>query len=64
MTLITQHFDSLSTDLMRLNYTAHEVTENLSEQTRLLQIRNLGLPDDIIGEVNQLSATLDELTQS
>lgn len=63
MTLITQHFDSLSTDLMRLNYTAHEVSENLSEQTRLLRIRNLGLPDDILQEVSQLSQTLDNLTQ-
>lgn len=61
MTLITQHFDSLSTDLMRLNYTASEVSEGLVEQTRLLRMRNLGLPDSVLEQAKQLSTTLDGL---
>lgn len=63
MTLITQHFDSLSTDLMRLNYTASEISEGLAEQTRLLRIRNLGLPDTVLEQANHLSSTLDGLSQ-
>ena len=61
MTLITQHFDSLSTDLMRLNYTANEISEGLHTQTHLLRIRNLGLPDDVLEQAAHLSNTLDGL---
>lgn len=63
MTLITQHFDSLSTDLMRLNYTANEVKENLSQQTQLLRVRNLGLPDETLEQARELSMSLDSIAR-
>ncbi len=62
MTLITQHFDSLSTDLMRLNYITHEVSDKLYEQNQLLNIRNLGLPDEVVDEAQNLSNTMGEMT--
>ncbi|NDJ85064.1 MAG: GAF domain-containing protein [Chloroflexi bacterium] len=63
MTLITQHFDSLATDLMRLNYMVHEIAEGLEEQTRLLRLRSLGLPDALVNESRSLSDALDQLTE-
>lgn len=62
MTLVTQHFDSLSTDMMRLNYMAHDISEKLAEQTRLLRMRNLGLPDALVQEARSLTEQLDTLT--
>lgn len=62
MTLVTQHFDSLSTDMMRLNYMTHDISEKLAEQTRLLRMRNLGLPDALVQEAQDLTSQLDTLT--
>ncbi len=58
-TLVTQHFDTLSTEVMRLNLMAQEVQTMLAAQTQLLSIRNLGLPDDVLAEVNVLSELMD-----
>lgn len=63
MTLITQHFDSLSTDLMRLKFITNEISGNLNEQTRLLRLRQLGLPDELIHDALDLSEKLDALAQ-
>jgi adenylate cyclase len=63
MTLITQHFDSLSADLMRLNFMTHEISDNLVEQTRLLRRRDLGLPEATVQNAEELSEELDKLTQ-
>lgn len=62
MTLITQHFDSLSTDIMRLNFMTHEISDNLAEQTRLLRLREQGLPENLVKDATSLSETLDVLT--
>lgn len=62
MTLITQHFDSLSADLMRLNYLTHEVSDKLAEQSQLLSMRNLGLPPHVVQSAQDLSQTMDEMT--
>lgn len=58
-TLVTQHFDTLSTEVMRLNLMAQEVQTMLAAQTQLLSMRNLGLPSEVIAEVNVLSELMD-----
>lgn len=61
MTLITQHFDSLTADIMRLTYMAQDISDMLHEQTRLLQIRDLNLPAPVLQEASALSQTLQNI---
>jgi PAS domain S-box-containing protein len=63
MTLITQHFDSLATDVMRINYMAHDVSEMLQGQTRLLRMRALGLPDELVNDAGLLSDSLEVISK-
>ena len=58
-TLVTQHFDTLSSEVMRLNLLTQEVQNMLTAQTQLLAVRNLGLPQDVLTEVNVLSELMD-----
>ncbi len=62
MTLITQHFDSLSADIMRLSYMVRDVSDKLDEQTRLLRMREHGLPDELVNSAGELAETIDQLT--
>lgn len=63
MTLITQHFDSVTADIMRLNYIAQDVSEGLHEQSRYLKMRDIGVPELILQEVASLSTTLRSMAE-
>lgn len=63
MTLITQHFEGVATDIMRLSYSLNEISEGLNEQATLLKMRELGFPEELLTEARYLSTSLDQLSQ-
>ncbi len=62
-TFITQHLEGVATDIMRLSYGLNDLRDSLDEQTRLLKMRQLSLPDDILQEATILSTSLEQLSQ-
>jgi PAS domain S-box-containing protein len=61
MTLITQQIDNLTTEIMRLNYMAQDVSHALHEQSSILKIRNMSLPENVLTDVQTLSRQLADL---
>lgn len=63
MTLVTQHIDSLTTELMRLNFMAQELAFGIESQHQLLKVRQMGLTNPIVDEVKSLGTTMAELAE-
>ena len=62
MTLVTQYFDGMSADLMRMNFMVQEVADNIVRQTELLRMRDLGLPDVVVQQATSIKDTLQSFT--
>lgn len=62
-TFITQHLEGVATDIMRVSTSLNQLRDSLDEQTRLLKMRQISLPDDIVQEATFLSDSLDLLSQ-
>lgn len=63
MTLITQQIDNLTTEIMRLNYMAQDVSHMLQEQSNLLRIRNMNLPSTILDSTQSFSEAVKVLSE-
>ncbi|MBI5930573.1 MAG: GAF domain-containing protein [Chloroflexi bacterium] len=63
MTLITQQIDNLTTEIMRLNYMAQDVSHMLQEQSNLLRIRNMSLPTPLLEETQGFSEAVKILSE-
>lgn len=63
MTLITQQIDNLTTEIMRLNYMAQDVSHMLQEQSNLLRIRNMSLPAPLLESTQGFSEAVKMLSE-
>jgi PAS domain S-box-containing protein len=63
MALITQYFDQLTAEVMRLNHMAQDINDSLQAQTNYLRMRDRSLPPDILVRVSHMNDTLRELVE-